>query len=119
MRLFVVTQDAVIVDRPKSKGRSRAIAYPKYLVPLVAYTQTSDQQYFLVKNPRTSRWGWIAKAFVLEAYEPLRHANAAEPAFLKALLNPPLHKASHDQATKIVFFHGPGSLNDTSLHSGH
>lgn len=112
MRLIVVVKGAAILDRPASQGVPKIIAQPPYFAPLVAYTQTSDLQYFLVKNPRTEKWGWIDRTFVLDAYEPLRSDNPAEPVFLKVLFKHPWHVPVADRAQTVSFFNGPGPQYD-------
>lgn len=125
MRLLIVIRNPVLLDQPNNDGmelRFTGDTAPKYLDPLMAYSQSNDGQYFLVRTlTDPGRWGWIPKEFVLERYEPLRaqdetratDQSTPNPAFIKVVAKNNWRTPTGRRLEAVPILNGPGSEYDT------
>jgi hypothetical protein len=125
MRLLIVIKDPILLDQPNNDGMVLEFskdAAPKYLDPLMAYSQSNDGEYFLVKTlTEPGQWGWIPREFVLERYEPLRAEEGARtdnqsipnPAFIKVVAKNNWRTATGRRLEAVPILNGPGPEYDT------
>ena len=102
----------VIIDKPtfRNKPERRGIDLPNppaFLEALLAYDQSKNRRYYLVKNT-SGDWGWMKARELLISQTPIRSENARNPAFIKILAKNNWRK-SKTLYEDIAFRKGPGS----------
>ncbi|CAN2042784.1 conserved hypothetical protein [Candidatus Magnetomoraceae bacterium gMMP-15] len=120
MCLIVVVKDPVLLSRPDNEGQPISFkrdCKPKYLDTLLAYSMTSGEDYFLVKNLKnkddnSNSWGWIASDYVLKAFEPLRDENPSNPSFIKVIVKNNWRTEGGRKIKAVPILNGPGSRYD-------
>ena len=106
MNVAVIVPNPIFKSEP-SKRSDDLPEPPEFLDTLIAYEQTNDKRFYLVKKKHKDQWGWMSCDEILDSPVCLRSENPKNPAFLKALIKNNW-RVNKELGKDVSFFEGPG-----------